>query len=388
MNIGLIELSEPMHYMVIHGLLKTYSEDSNHQINAYVNEFTYNYLKNNTYKKNIEFHIHKTLKKSDEEFFNSILDIPHQRLHLCTVSKHFHLYENVIKKTSARVFFHIHNIDIWFNNPIPIFFKQVLSKIKNKESILAIFNYTKFAIKQIFESKNRKSFFKKLISKNPTFVTLSSSQQRVIKASIPNIDLINFPSIICERINYLKYDKGPIKLCIPGFVDHFKRDYIGFFTAILNNYQLVQGTIEIELLGYYDGQNEQFSQLIEKLKEQNIKVTTYESYLSPDDYDKRLEQSHILLGNIIVKQSKSGQLKETGTVYNLIRGSRPGLFPTDFQLDQEFHDSCLQYENYNNLVAIISDMYKQPEKLNQLIDHAISLSKEYLPNELLKRLPQ
>ena len=117
MNIALVEICVPTHYMVTNALIKTYCILPNANITVYTTNEIYQNLKENEHIDNVKF----IIKQNDESvlsFLEKIKNSKPQRIHYCTISKFYKEFIRVLPEKDVLIFFHFHNIDTWFNNII------------------------------------------------------------------------------------------------------------------------------------------------------------------------------------------------------------------------------------------------------------------------------
>ena len=385
MKVALVEVCEPGHYMIIHGLIQTYSIDPNAEISIFVSEDTWAKLEINEYPTRLK--INTFVPGSDmSSFLNKIKHENHERVHLCTVNRYFIEFYNLVNFRNLEVFFHFHNIDLWFFNPLKIYFRRFVERMFQKESFGVLFNYAKYSFNRIKEHPKRKKFIKSLIANDAYYITLGEAQKDVLNKLIPNGNFITFPSIINETVSAPQEKSRPFLVSIPGSVTQTKRDYLSLMESIISNSHIYRGKVIFELLGQYNGKHHYLNTVIQGAKAKGVKIITYEDYISPSEYDIRLQEADIFLANVIVSKSKYGQLKETGTVYNMIRGARPGLFPCEFTLDSDIASACKFFKDYDDLADIIGELSENKDILKSLTDNIKLVATNCQPKRLISRL--
>ena len=383
MHIALIEISEPNHYMVMDGLIRTYCEDKRNRVSVILNQHTLTHIKRSNYSSQV---ILKVLE-ANEDLKPTILKIRPDRIHICSGSRYQKQLLQAIKHYNHEIFFHFHNIETWFSNPVKYQIELIKKKVANKAGALELFQMIKYSIKKIAYSFWAKKLIKEIVKKNSYYVTLSQIQESILERYLTNPRFIRFPSLITERdLPKEQRNSDQINICIPGTVQGERRDYQGFLKSVLYHQEIFRSIGYIELLGRFDGQNKTISDLILEVKSAGIKLLYHDYFLDPTLYSERISQCDVLLGNILIRPTDEGQLKETGTVYNMVSYAKPGLFPKGFILDDLFDGSYIQYQDYEHLASIINDMQNKPEIIEGLKKSAANLSEKFTPSALLKRL--
>src|ERR1700741_689478 len=119
MNIVLVEICERFHYMVTHALIKTYSSSKENSLLVFIGEDIYENLKDDEHLPNVKFVI-KNSNESTLDFFKKINSYSFDRIHYCTISKYYDEFIQILPKKNVEVFFHFHNIDLWFHNIVKV----------------------------------------------------------------------------------------------------------------------------------------------------------------------------------------------------------------------------------------------------------------------------
>lgn len=388
MNIALVEVCVPTHYMVTNALIKTYCILPGANISVFTTEEIYQYLKENEQFDNVKF----IIKQHDESilsFLEKIKKNNPNRIHYCTISKYYKEFIQTFPNNDVLVFFHFHNVDFWFNSMVGYYVKLLLYTIKNNYKISNIYNQSAWCIKEILRDSTRKKLIQKVIKLNTYYIALGETQKNILSQYINQDRIIIFPSLIYEakRSPEITVQKK-LRICIPGSVSAIRRDYLGLFESVNNNFEFYKKHIILDLLGFIQEQEVNLLAQIQRLEEKGLEILYYRNFISPEEYDENLYKSDIILSNIAVVLSEDGkgQVKETAAVYNMIRGAKPGIFPRAFILDNEFKNSVICYNDYNELIKKMNELILEPQKLINFKINALAVSEQYSAPRLLSRL--
>ena len=92
-------------------------------------------------------------------------------------------------------------------------------------------------------------------------------------------------------------------------------------------------------------------------------------------------------GNLKVNinsQSKYGETKETGVIFNMIKAAKPGVFPSSYQPLKELENACLFYND--NLFETLQILVLNPSIINNLKNNIKEAVKEFEPLNLYQKL--
>ena len=176
-----------------------------------------------------------------------------------------------------------------------------------------------------------------------------------------------------------------LRLCVPGIVSNIRRDYDSLFRILLANAEKLKDKITVDLLGYIPEEELHLVETIKTLQGLGIDIIYYLEFVFGEKYDRPLSQADIILGNLRVEKNslqKYGQTKESGTVYNMVRGAKPGLLPKNYPLDEEFHVSSVLFKDYEHLGEIILQLVNDSAKIDFLKQEAKISSEKFSPTSL------
>ncbi|OAQ38440.1 hypothetical protein A5893_13505 [Pedobacter psychrophilus] len=387
MKIGIIEICEANHYTAVEALAITYSLKSENQVCIY----TLKSLKIplSFSQKNIEIAfdnsgelIEDYLKRIDNDGFDQI--------HINTISKYYKEFASV--NWQSKVVLTVHNIDAYFDNS---FDKQIdLLKYRlNRASIQKIktsfYLPIKYFFKELKRQKQRDLIIKNLKAKGDKVLIYSDAQKVYLQKFIDASKVIVFPFCIHQSSKDLSQTNQKLRICIPGSVDNERRDYVGFFEVLKQNISFLKGKIAIDLLGYIPKNNQFLIPLIKELEILGIQFFYQANFLKADEFELRLNTCDIILGNLKVNlnnQSKYGETKETGVIFNMIKAAKPGIFPSDYIVPEDLKEICLNYDE--DIYPILKNLIEDNSLVKDLKEKAKLAVKAYEPENLYQKLVQ
>lgn len=387
MKIGIVEICEPNHYTAVEAIALTYATSLENQVTIFLaKEMAENYQ----FEQENIFIINKT---NDESILDFLEKINHQnldRIHINTVSKYYKEFAKIKWKT--KIILTIHNIDIWLNNPIKMRWELLKEKISAKKSTnfnlkAGIYLPIKYFLKDIILQKYRDVIVQKLALHNSKILVYSDAQKEYLIQFAKGENIVVFPFCIHQKNEDISQNNLKLRICIPGSVDNHRRDYSGLFKLLEDQLLDLKDKICIDLLGYIPKTEKHLMTSILKLKNLGMEIIYNEKFIAKEEYQTRLNLCDIILGNLRVNlniQSKYGETKETGVIFNMIKSAKPGIFPSAYLIPKNLQKICLTYTD--NLGEIIRDLITNSTKLEQLKQEAKKAVIEYEPKNLYQTL--
>jgi hypothetical protein len=382
-KIGILEITQPTHYSVVNGLVKTYACNYNNMVYIFTIEKIATALKENGLPENVELIIYSG-KNSLGTFLKKIESQRFERFHLCTVSKvysHFARFNPQCKE----LYFHVHNVEEWYEDHISKRFALMMHDLKDSNvkvsPVRAVYRF----VKGTFLKRYRQKILRKVYSYNHHYIVHSYSVKRFLAKFVPAQKITVFPFAIYEHMTDNSSNNTKLRICVPGIVSNIRRDYDSLFNALLLNVENLKGKIIVDLLGYIPEEELHHLETIKTLQNQGIDMVYYLEFVFGKKYDRPLSQADIILGNLRVEKNSSqkyGQTKESGTVYNMVRGAKPGLLPENYPFDEEFRSSSILFKDYNHLAKIILQLANDPAKIASLKQQAKINSEQFSPTSL------
>ncbi|MBU0697709.1 MAG: hypothetical protein KKE39_14465 [Bacteroidetes bacterium] len=386
MKIALIEICEANHYTAVEALALTYAVSKSNQITVFITDEMaklYHFKEDN-----IQI-IKKNKDQSVADFLASINQINFDRIHINTISTYFKEFAFIDWK--SKVILTVHNLDTWFNNGFSRRRKLLSFKLLNPSKNSSLKDNFYLPIKYFFKDFKLQDYRDQIIHKiknsESQILVYSESQKTYLTQFIDKKKIIAFPFCIHQESEDLSINHQKLRICIPGMVDTHRRDYDSLFFVLTDHIDDFKGKLTIDLLGFIPDSGKHLISKIKQLNEAGIEVIFNEEFISKDVFQKRLFSSDIILGNLKVNlnsQSKYGETKETGVIFNLIKAAKPGIFPADYPIPKDLSSICISYQD--DLYPVIFDLIQDKKKLDKLKESAKIVVQNYEPQNLYARL--
>ncbi len=386
-KIGIIEISEPTHYSAVNGLMKSYAWDKSNTVYVFTIEKIAIALKENGLPENVELIVYAE-KDSLKRFFKNIESYHFDRFHLCTVASHYASFLH-FSPQCKELYFHVHNVEIWFEDTISRRFLLLKENLRDTTSTASPVKEIGRFVKQIFLRRYRQKMLEKIYSYNHNFIVHSSGVKQFLAKFVPANKITVFPFAIYEHMHDNSVNNSKFRICVPGIVSNGRRDYDSLFRILMVNAEKLKGKLTVDLLGFIPKEELHLVDTIKTLQSSGIDMLYYLEFVFGEKYDRPLSHADIILGNLRVEKNstqKYGQTKESGTVYNMVRGAKPGLLPQDYPLDEEFHASSLLFRDYDHLGEIIVQLVNDSSQIDYLKQQAKINSERFSPAPLYQLL--
>ena len=390
MRIGIFEVSEPNHYSAVNGLVKTYASDPNNEIIVYTLPSIKKALIENGLPRNADLVILEE-DQSLKKLLNDAENIAFDRIHICTI------FDNYIEFTQFKpqtkdIFFHVHQIEEWYNDNFNRAINTLIPSLKNKDQNR---QYSRIFARAVVDYLIYRPMRQKMLSQfeqnyNLKLIVHSEGQKDALKGYSCKSPIIVFPFAIYEGMEDASQDNHLLRICVPGVITQAKRDYITLFEELKKNVEALRDRIDIYLLGYVtDREKKEMGSAISKLIDSGYKVIYHDSFVYGEEFDKAIANCDLLLNNQFISKNSTeiyGKTKESGMIFNMLRAAKPGLLPKEYNVSPEFHDCTLFFDDYPHLIKLIQRVLDQPPLLKQLKTSAKELSLSYSPTSLYPRL--
>ena len=388
MKIAILEICASTHYTLTNALIKTYRTDPNNSIVVYTNEFIAKAIQESGVHEATTFVIFDD-QKPIAPFLKEIENTSFDRLHICTIEGYYHefaLFEPNVKK----LFFHVHDIDMWFESSLKNTYKNFIYNISNYPD--KVREIARFGRDVLVRNPARQKILVHLQKSNLYYIVLSARQKDYLSQYVDNDKIIAFPSIINEGIekpqNPIIRD-GKIRICIPGIVTDTRRDYSGLFKILEDILPQIKGKLMFDFLGFVDKRELNLLHKMRNLEKMGLDVLYSEDFVDAMKFDDALDKADILLNNQKVNVShtgKYGQTKESGLLFNIVRGAKPAIFPQAYSVDAEFEGAILYYDSDNMLKDMLLKLANGHILLEKNKIKAAEIAQNYTPKSLYKRL--
>ncbi|MEM8828339.1 MAG: hypothetical protein AAGE96_03155 [Cyanobacteria bacterium P01_G01_bin.19] len=389
MIVGIFEVSEPNHYSAVNGLVKTYASDPNNEIIVYTLPSIEKALLENGLPNNSRLVVLQE-DRSLKELFEEAEKISFDRIHVCTIFDNYSEFGQ-FKPQTKDVYFHVHQVEEWYNDDLERAIKTLIPMIKNKDQNR---QYSRIIARSLIDYVFYRPIRKKILQNfdanyNLRLIVHSEGQKEALQ-EYSQSPITIFPFAIYEGMTDSSQENEKLRICVPGVISQTKRDYLSLFQALEQNAAELKDRIDIYLLGYItDREKDAMDKAIQKLIDSGYQVSYHDTFVYGEEFDRAISQSDILLNNQFVRKNGTevyGKTKESGMIFNMLRAAKPGFLPREYSVSQEFHDCTLFFDDYNNLVDLIKEIVGNPARLEQLKTSAQQLSFSYLPDNLYPRL--
>jgi hypothetical protein len=387
MKIAILEICASTHYTLTNALIKTYSTDPNNQIVVYTTAFIAKVIREGGISAQTSLVVFDE-KQDAFEFLNDLANTPFDRLHICTIENYYPAFLK-FKPQVKELFFHVHDIDTWFSSSLKNTFKNSLYNIQNYPDKLR--EVARFGREVLVRNPARKAIFESLKEYNPYFVVLSPTQKRHLSQFVAAEKIIAFPSLIHENaeIPPLSKTSQKIRICIPGMVTDTRRDYTGLFKILEEILPDIKGKLLFDFLGFVEKREMNLLEKLKNLKNSGLDVLYSVDFVDAVSFDTSLYKADILLNNQKVTVSHTGKYgltKESGLLFNIVRGAKPAIFPTAYAVDAEFEDVLMYYESETALKNTLLGLANGSINIEPYKTKAAELALNYTPKRLYQRL--
>jgi len=380
MRVGIVEVCEPNHYTAVSALAKTYLTDPNNSVIIFTTESIKPLF--------ADLAIDIVTQKPDQDvagYLSAIAGYPLDRIHINTISRYYKEFAQT--NWQHNIYFTVHNIDIWYDNPVQKRLKTLLYDYRASHAglkgPLIIF------IKDFWRQRFRDAFVKQLLKKEYKILVYSQSQKRHLEKYVDERRILAFPFCLYTLFEDLSESNTTLRLCIPGSVTNQRRNYSELFESLKRNLSAIKFDITIDLLGYIPKDQRFLIDEIESLKSLGFAIIYNEAFISTEEFDERLSHCDLILGNLKVQMNvfrKYGETKETGVTFNMIKSGKPGILPGEYPVDEELKNICLFFDGYVDLCNLIKVLVADKQTVKTLKARAKDLVKNYQPENLYKQL--
>ena len=387
MHIGIIEVCELNHYTAVLALAETYAVNQENEIYIFTIESistSFNYTDNR---------IKLIIKRNDQsiaDFLKEISSLCLDRVHINTIS---HYYKEFAETDwSGDLYFTVHNIELWFDNPLSGRVSGLIHGMKEslfKRGINNRFLPLILFIKDFVRQYYRKVFIRKISKIKHKILVYSSSQQKYLFRYVEPSNTIVFPFCLYGNLKDTSIGNPKIRVCIPGSVSDKKRDYSSFFRMLIDNAELFKEKMSIDLLGFIPESDRHLLTKVKDLQSLGIDISYNLGFITSAEFDIRLAQADIVLGNLrsaINLYQRYGETKETGVIFNMIKAGKPGLLPSGYPVDDSLKDMVIPFSDYNHLLDILRMVVANSIDLNAFKAKALETAKYYQPSYLYQSL--
>jgi hypothetical protein len=384
MKIGIIEIMPKGHYTLVESLIQICCADPLNKVTIFTHKFGYNVLQPIINNSNKEVTV---ICKNEEEklatFFKRINNFDLDKIYIVTLEKYFTNF--ITLKSTIPIFLFVHNIEDWFQLSLNILFYRFFFNFFRLKQF--IFNVKVCFIYPFFKNKIKK----KVLKSGGKFVVLNKILKEELSTFVnkEKIEVIPF-SVFDTALKIPFNDNKILRICIPGILDNFRRDYFAVFKCIEDNFEIFKDKLELELLGGTNNESEKILKEADRLIKNGFKIIYHKlPYIPIPEYNDLLSKSDIILGNLNIVLNKYciyGKTKDTGAIFVMIKFGKPGILPQSYALIDELKTSTLTYKTYDDLVSIFKKLISDRDFLRHISEEAVKNSLNFKPEKILNSL--
>ncbi len=386
MIVGLIEIMPLGHFTLVDSITRIYLSNLNNTVILFINEKGIENV--SALKKDFDERLQIKAKKENEPVASFLQSVANEKLdaaYIVTLEKY---YEEFIKTNfKFPLYFVVHNVGVWFSLSLRKSINDFIDGISHGRNIAYLLKWN------FLFPLQKKKLIKKFIAADATFVLLNDFLKNEVLNKKISKKVIALPfSVYHESLQERQIIKSKLRITIPGIVDSGRRDYISVLNIFEEAKEILKDHFELELLGPLKNteSNLEIIKKIESLNQKGVTVIAYkDQYIPMEEYDNKLVQADLILGNLNVtinKQSTYGKTKESGTAFAMIRVAKPGLLPSSYQTMDEVKSSTISFNSYKHLKEILIDFSQNKEKLKALTEEAKKNALKFAPHKIYNNL--
>lgn len=392
MKIAVIEIMETGHVTLAESVCRIFGSDPDTDITLFTlpgHAESLGFITKTL--KNIRI-IAKKPEQSFSDFLNSVGQVKFDRIYIITLTKRFKEFSNW--KPQGRIFLVVHNLEEWFGltffKALPAFFDDFASRPRT--------GYLLYLLKLhfIYPVYKRRILRKTVLSSGSLVVLSEAVKKEALKLSdILPVEVLPFSVFDPEAIPESGTNGGPLKICIPGLVSQYRRDYLGLMDLIGKRFGDKKEMFTIDFLGGIRKDNHRNDtapvlEMAHRLSNIGFAIIIHETeFIAVEEYDRQLSGCDIILGNMNVRlsaRSRYGQTKETGLPFAMIKAAKPGILPSQYEVPSELETSVVRYNNYDELGDLIEELINDRQRLKFLSARASENSLLFTPDKIYDRI--
>lgn len=374
--------------MLTNALIKTYLFNKSNMVHVFVTpEIKSLLIAQNPESERLSYHVWDAGPVNS--FINSMNEFGLDRIHLASVSNYYKAFYQFEPSTNCQVYFHFHNIDVWFKSAFYIQAKRLYDVFSNFNKDVEILRNIKYSLKIIWKDYYCKRLIRK-VGERYKLVILSEAQRYHLGKYLDATKAFIFPTLVFEPGHHqdLSLNNEKIRICVPGSVAQIRREYNKLLDVIEKDVEFYSSHFIFDFLGFFPKEEATLKQRVNQVKSKGVQILTYDYFIDVNVFDLELYKCDYILSNILIDEGKSVQNKETAAVFHMVRGAKPGIFPSGFVLDKEFIETVLYFKDYNQIDLLFRELASNKYDLRSLREKAMKLSLKYAPEHLLPTLNQ
>jgi hypothetical protein len=392
MRVAIVEIMDSGHIALVEALCRIFCSEPGNHVTLFTLDSHAAGLEFLKIKYPILSFKTKTAGQSVDDFLGEIATLEFNRVYVVTMVTSFPSFARW--KLRSSLFLVVHNLDEWFSISLLQNMGKFISALFNRQGI----NLFRYLIKRHFIIPFYRKKILSIISKtNGSVVVLSESvRKEALKLKILfKVEVVPFS--VFDPINVVHKNEitKPLRICVPGIVSQYRRNYLALLDLVEKQLGPFKSDFSLDFLGGVQPGNllNDSGPVLDKVAELNLKgfnIIVHNTYfIPPEDYDRYLTQSDVILGNmnvVLSRHSEYGRTKETGLPFAMIKAAKPGILPDNYPAPEELTSSTLNYHSYDELGKILIRLINDPQFLLELNGKALENSLSFSPKMIYNRI--
>jgi len=334
---------------------------------------------------NVEFNI-----KPNSQPINQFLDSNINKINNAdyiifnTLQKKPHLYQ--LNKFEPSTIIRIHNINTFLNRK---------KNTKIDWNWYSLYKDLSYFVREYLWARQIQHFKRLLHETNYIMLPGNSYQNYVIDKELYPVEKI-FPSIpmaIYSSSFKKEIDEDALTICISGTIDEKRKDYLLAYAAIKATLPYINGSLKLILLGAPKGPYG--AEVIKKFKSINstkFELISFNKRISQATFEFHIKETDMFLAPVVVEtrykffKEVYGVTKISGSITDMIRYGKPLLLSSQYQLNEEYADFIISYNNQNDLQKLIINISKNKLILTKIKHNLTSYLKKNKTQKISQKI--
>lgn len=197
----------------------------------------------------------------------------------------------------------------------------------------------------------------------------------------------------------LKIDAAPLPgqlhLVVPGTIDGKRRNYNTVFD-LLEQANRISLPVFMVLLGSpYQHYGKAIIERCKHYATSNNNLKFYTSgIIDQSEFNLELDKAHLVFIPCVIDTvifdsipEAYGISKCSGNLFDVVRHAKPFIIPAQLQVDPFLTNSCIKYNNVNDIIMQLSALHNSPDKYVQLQNKGLNASRNYTIEKVRARNP-
>jgi len=189
--------------------------------------------------------------------------------------------------------------------------------------------------------------------------------------------------------------RGPLHLVVPGTIDGRRRNYNIVFD-LLEQANRISLPVFIVLLGSpYQHYGKDIIERCKQYAATNNNLKFYQSgVIDQSEFNRELNKAHLVFISCVINTvifdgipEVYGLSKCSGNLFDVVRHAKPFIIPSQLQVDSFLNNSCIRYNNVEDIIRQLCELYNSPDKYGLLQNEALNASRNYTIEKVRARNP-